>query len=248
MFSRTPFVLLAALAVMLGFPGVGAGQADAALPPWMRFTGGLVVGQPVGTFAKGVGGAVGWEFSGRIPLDGSDRVALRVFLGDMLYGWKREKVCGSSWNPCDWPEAWTTNSVFFGGIGPEVSFEVGHVRPYLNLWVGFGQFGTTTRIRDGWWDWGGEKNDVFLEGAFSGGLGAGFDAEIRGGGNPIHLNFGAQYHDNGMAEYLTSGNVVHDPEGNVTLSPKTGPANFITYRIGFTIAVDRPGKEGPNQR
>lgn len=243
MSSRTLLGISAIVAVLLGSPKNVAGQAYSPLPPWVRLTGGMVVAQPVGSFARDAGGAIGWEAAARIPLDGSDRVGLRLFMGDMLFGWKREKMCGGGWTPCEWPEAWTTNSMFFGGIGPEVSFEVGRFRPYLNASVGYGQFRTTTSTRDWWLDGDVEEQDLLSDGVFTGGVGGGFDVALRGGRSPILLNLGAQYHRNGMAEYLTGSDVVHDPEGNVTLSPRAGPANFISYRIGITLVLERPGEE-----
>jgi hypothetical protein len=209
----------------------------------VRLTGGLVVGQPVGAFAAAEGPAVGWELAARVPLDGTDRVALRVFLGDLLYGWKREKLCGSAWNSCSWPEAWTTNSVSFGGIGPEVSFDVGPFRPYLAGFVGFGLFGTTESVRGWWFDTEAEERDLLSHAAFSGGVGAGFDLELRGGESPVVLNMGVQYHRHGMVRYLTGGDVVHDPDGTVSLFPRLGPANLLSWRIGLTLALPRPGKE-----
>ena len=239
MASLTLPIIPAALTVLFGF-GVGASaQTDPVAPPWVRASLTFLGGQPVGVLSRDARFAAGGELAGRIPLGGSDRVALRVAFGAMVYGWESEKLCGNDWAECSWPRAKTSNAVDFGAIGPEISFSVGSVRPYLNALVGFGLFSTSTKVKEGWWDFDPVDTDNQWDTTVLWGFGAGFDVEVWGGELPVSLTFGAQYHRHGMAEYLTEGDIAFHPDGSVTLSPKFGQANFISYRAGCTIALNR---------
>ncbi|NIQ54829.1 MAG: hypothetical protein GWN71_16020, partial [Gammaproteobacteria bacterium] len=40
----------------------------------------------------------------------------------------------------------TSNTILYGGVGPQVMVPTGPVRPYANLGVGFGWFATTSSL------------------------------------------------------------------------------------------------------
>jgi hypothetical protein len=56
-----------------------------------------------------------------------------------------------------------------------------------------------------------------------------------GGPGSLAMDVGAEYHRNGVTEYLVEGDIVDNPDGSVTLYPNRSEANLLSFRIGVSI-------------
>ncbi len=227
-----------ALACSFAFPpGARAqvGPPDLALPSvGLNF----LVGEPDGEFANYVDHAFGGELTGRLPVGPSGLVSLRADLGVLVYGYESKRVCiGGTCRIQARLE--TSNNIFYGGVGPELAVPLGWARPYMNAFLGFGYFNTSSSLED---RLGGEDlftTENFGDGTFAWGLGWGMEVNVHRGRVPIALNFGARYHEHGVMEYLTEGDIVDNPDGSITLYPNRSEANLVSYRVGVTVGIPR---------
>jgi len=205
----------------------------------------FLVGNPTGEFAEFVENSFGAELTGRVAMDPSGFISLRGDAGFMIYGYESSRVCFEGVGCRVQAKLTTTNNIFFGGVGPELAIPMAWGRPYVHAFMGFGYFNTSSSLED---EWGGE--DYFTtehmgDGTVSWGMGWGLEVNVRRGWNPIALNFGARYHQNGVMEYLTKGDIVDNPDGSITLYPVRSEANLWSYRFGLSFGI---GGSGPDDR
>ena len=240
MFARTRVLLPAGLlflAVALSAPSLSAQEEWYGTP---RATVGLslIVSDPVGEFDRFVGAGGGADFFGRLAMDPRGVLSLRADLGFLIYGHESKRVCFEGVGCRVQARLETNNSIFFGGIGPELALPTPWVRPYVNATMGFGYFNTSSSLDgEGW----GNDNDFLTEnngdGNMAWGVGWGLDFLVSRGRTPIAVNLGAKYHRNGVVEYLTKGDIEDHADGSITLYPNRSQANFVTYHFGVTINI-----------
>ena len=60
---------------------------------------------------------------------------------------------------------------------------------------------------------------------------------VGGGHNPVYLDFGVERHDNGIANYLTEGDIVDHSDGSVTIYPNRSEADLLSFRFGVAVSV-----------
>ncbi len=237
---RVPALALVGLLVLA--PGVW-GQRNPNPPTWGSVEVNLLVAEPLGEFSDFVDAAFGAEVSGRISLDPAGLVSLRGDLGFMIYGYESKRVCIGGVGCRVEARLETSNNIFFGGLGPELALPMGWGRPYVNAFLGFGYFNTSSSLDD---LYGGEDHfttENFGDGTFSWGAGWGVEIRLARGRVPIGLNLGARYHEHGVMEYLTEGDIVDHPDGSITLFPNRTEANLLSYRLGVTIGIPRGGDD-----
>ena len=203
----------------------------------------FLVAEPIGEFSDFVNAGFGAEFSGRIPLEPQGLVSLRGDLGFLIYGYESKRVCFDGVGCRVQARLQTSNSIFFGGIGPELALPLDWMRPYVNAFLGFGYFNTTSSLESIWGDDDSFSTQNLGDGTFSWGLGGGLELNVHQGRVPISINLGAKYHENGVMEYLTEGDILDHPDGSITLFPILSEANFISYRIGISIGIPRGGED-----
>lgn len=208
----------------------------------------FLVAEPQEEFADYVDAGFGAELTGRIPLDRAGIISLKGDLGFLIYGHESKRVCLAGVGCRVEARLQTTNSIFFGGIGPELGIPLPFARPYVNAFMGFGYFSTHSSLED---LWGGEDyfdTQNFGDGTTSWGVGWGVELYVSQGRVPIAVNLGARYHEHGVMEYLTEGDIVDHADGSVTLYPNVSEANLITYRLGVTIGIPRGGDDDGRYR
>lgn len=254
--------LAAALAfgVLLGV--LGTGELAAQRRPWQRdddwtsrdqwneprgFGGvGFVVGNPTGAFGRYVGEAYGGQLSGRLRLDPEGWMSLRGDLGFLIYGHERIRFCSPISCRVEL-DLTTTNSIFFGGIGPEFAVPGELLRPYVYGTIGFGYFNTSSSLG------GSQSSDDFAtttnfdDAVFQSRIGGGVQVKVSGGRTPVYLDFATEYHANGDASYLREGDIEDHPDGSITLHPRRSEANLMSFRIGVSIGI-RGDHERPRGR
>lgn len=241
MLRRTATLSLAGLAVLTADLSA---QSDRYEMPRAAVGINFLAAEPQGEFSEFVDAAYGGELMGRIPLDPRGLVSLRGDLGFLIYGYESKRVCIGGVGGCRVEARLeTTNSIFFGGIGPELGLPLSWARPYVHAFLGFGYFSTNSSLED---RWGGENyfdTQNFGDGTFSWGLGWGLELNVHRGRIPVAINLAAKYHQNGVMEYLTEGDIVDHPDGSISLFPNVSEANLVSYRIGVTVGISRGEKD-----
>ncbi|HSM04245.1 MAG TPA: hypothetical protein VK858_06475 [Longimicrobiales bacterium] len=197
---------------------------------------------PVGEFGQLVGDGWGGQAAFRHRLAGSP-LLLRIDGGFLVYGYERIGVCYATPYGCRiGADVTTTNTVGFMGVGPEIA-GTGPVAPYVFGTFGFSYFSTQSSLDSGdpYYD------DLFDTRHFSDmvmALRAGGGIRFHfGGPGSVALDLGAEYHRNGVAEYLVEGDIVDNPDGSITLYPNRSEANLMSFRVGITIPFGGGGDD-----
>jgi len=224
-----------------------AGHADAQRRAPRRPAGyvglSLVGAGPLGELGNYIDAGGGGQFYAMVPLDAEGRVRMRGDLGFLVYGHERQRFCFSYPVGCRIEmDLTTTNAVFFGGLGPEVALATGDVEPYLNASFGFSYFATTSSLSGDreYEDFASTTN--FSDAVFAWRAGGGIRIRVKSGRKPVSLDLGVERHENGVAEFLTKGDIVDNPDGSVTMFPNRSEANLVTFRLGVTVGIPRGRK------
>ena len=114
--------------------------------------------------------------------------------------------------------------------------------------MGFGFFNTTSSLESIWGSEDHFTTQNLGDGNVAWGVGWGLEVSLTRGRVPIALNFGARYHENGVMEYLTEGDIVDHPDGSITLYPIESEANLVSYRFGVTIGIPMGHGEDDRRR
>jgi hypothetical protein len=211
----------------------------------------FIVGDPVGELGNFVGTGYGGDFFGRVALDPKGILSLRGDLGFVVYGHESKRVCFEGVGCRVQAKLVTTNMIGFGGIGPELALPLPRARPYVHAFLGYSYFSTSSALEDYWGDDPLFVTENFGDGTASLGFGGGLELNLSQGRQPIDLNLGVRYHENGRVKYLTEGDIVDNPDGSITLYPILSDANLMSFHFGVTIGIGRGGGDdswSPNNR
>jgi hypothetical protein len=236
-------LLLAALA-LLAAPTEAEAQYRTELrrarTPVVYLGADFIAAEAVGDFSNYVNDGYGGELWVRKPVDERAWLSLRADFGFLIYGYERDPVCMAAPIGCRIQvDLTTSNNIVYGGIGPEFSIPGRVARPYVNAALGFSYLFTTSSLEE---DFGGDDFGTthhLGDGVLSTKLGGGVEFRVKGGRVPLYLDLGARYHRNGVAEFLTKGDIVDNPNGSITIYPNRDEANILTYRIGITVGIPR---------
>jgi len=137
-------------------------------------------------------------------LDPAGVVSLRGSLGFINYGNERLQFC-SVYSCRVGIDLDTSNNIVSFGVGPELAFQVGPVRPYARAALGIGYFVTTSGLSgDGDWDRTYASTDNYDDVVFQRRLGGGLGLRLSNGRHPVSLDvsigLGGDEDDNFRAE------------------------------------------------
>lgn len=203
----------------------------------------FVAGNPVGDLGLLVDHGFGLQLAGGVPLAASGHVRLRGDVGFLIYGLERQFLCyGPSCRIGT--DLTTTNSIFYGGIGPELVLASGALEPYVNATAGLSAFVTSSSLddNDGYGSYFNTTN--YSDVVFALKVGGGLRMRIGHGRRPVYFDLGVDRHVNGVASYLTVGDIVDNSDGSITVYPNRTEANLMTYRFGVAVGFPR----GPDRR
>ncbi|MDO8501861.1 MAG: outer membrane beta-barrel protein [Gemmatimonadaceae bacterium] len=236
-------ILMALVAVSLVSASAGAQRRGPRRwerePSRFTLIGDLLVAQPKGEFAtqidtNGFGANIGALFR----LDREGIFSVRGDLGGMQYGSETLHVPYLPITGRVSLDVETTNNVFWGSIGPQITVPVGPVQPYMNAAIGFMDFQTSTSVRG---------SDSEYEYARSTNADDATSAWIFGGGVYVplgdqkswKLHVGGRYFYGGEVRYLTEGDIRDNPDGSVTLFPRFSETNQVTWQVGVSYTFPR---------
>jgi hypothetical protein len=197
----------------------------------------LVAGNPLGDLDAFFEQGFGAQLEGSFALTDDRRVRLRGDLGFLIYGHERLAYCYSVPVGCRVEaELTTTNNIFYFGLGPELAFTSGAFEPYVYGTTGLSYFATISSLGgDGGPDWAETTNydDVVMAWRVGGGV----RLRVSNGRRPVSLDFGVERHQNGIANFLTEGDILDNPDGSVTIFPNRSEANLLTFRLGVSLGI-----------
>ncbi len=199
--------------------------------PGGAFYANFVVADAVGDLGTVVDQGYGLELGAGLPIGAEGHLRLRADGGFSVYGLEHIHYCSYG---CRVGSTLTTaNSVFYGGVGPEMVFGSGQIRPYAHASAGLSWFVTSSSVddHDGYGPYLETTNfsDTVFAWRFGGGLRFGV------GNGPIFVDLGVTYHNNQVTTYLTRGDIVDNPDGSVTIYPNQSEADLLSFKIGISI-------------
>ena len=200
---------------------------------------------PVGEFEDFVDDGFGLGLESRFPVGGAGPLALRLDGGFMIYGHERRGLCFPPPVGCRIGlDLNTYNTIAFLGVGPELA-GTGPVSPYLNGTVGLTWFYTNSSL-SGDDDWEDNFNTTnYSDWVTALRVGGGVRFKIAGSDwRPIQLDLGAEYHRNGVADYLREGDIVDLPDGSIELYPVRSEANMVVFNVGVSFPLGGGGSRG----
>ena len=208
-------------------------HASGPRSPGGSFGIGLIGADAVGDLGTVVDQGFGVHLAGAMPMAADGQLRLRIDGGLVVYGYERLRYCGISCRVAS--EVTTTNNILFAGVGPEVVLSRGDVRPYVYGTAGLSYFLTSSSLddHDGYGPYLQTTN--FSDLVYGVRYGGGLRVRVGGHRRPVFIDLGVERHDNGVAEYLTRGDIVDHPDGSVTLYPNRSDADLMTFRFGVSI-------------
>ena len=199
----------------------------------------FIAAEPVGELAAFFDQGFGAQLGVGIPIDDYGLFRIVGDLGLLVYGHERQSYCMSLPYGCRIGlDLTTTNNIAFGGLGPELALPLGVVEPYVRATRGFSYWFTNSWL-SGYDDddFGNTTHHSDVVGAWR--AAAGVRLRITNGSSPVSLDFAVERHENGIADFLTEGDIVDHPDGSISIFPNRGEADLMTFRVGVSIGIPR---------
>ena len=203
-------------------------------PSRFSFGGDGVISQPKGEFASNVGRGWGFNLNGMYHLDYKGFLSIRADAGTVQYA--RERKDASFFGitgriPLDLE---TTNNIAWGAIGPQIMIPDGPFRPYANAAIAYTDFSTTSTLSDPNGQFQSISNQNAHDGSHAWIFGSGFQIPF---GTSGAFNLGAKYYYGGRATYLTKGGITDNPDGSITINPRSSKTDMVIWQLGFQLPL-----------
>ncbi len=192
---------------------------------------------PVGQFHDYVANGIGLRGFGLLSLDPYGILGLRLDGSFVVYGHRSRVVPLSPTVPLLDVRVNTDNQIVFGSLGPQFTFPIGPVRPFVRGGLGLSYFVTTTSAKgtSNFTSFAQTRNEHDTKLALEGG--AGLWIHLGGHRTPIDLSLEATYVHNGRARYLRKESISYHPDGSVTVTPVESGANLMTLNLGVVFGI-----------
>ena len=205
-----------------------------------RFTigGGLLMSQPKGDFSSYIDNGFGGDLYGLFRVDQMGALSLRADVGGLQYG-SETLPAPSVFGGRLGFEVETTNSIFWGAIGPQIMIPVGPVRPYGNAAIGVMDFTTSSSIRgrDNYGDREFASTENQSDNTHTWIFGGGVYIPFTGRMKLMSLDIGGRYFTGGEATYLREGAIRDNPDGTITLFPSHSKTDQVTWHVGLSYNI-----------
>jgi len=236
MLSRAVLVLSTAGALVFA-PVAGAQIVynHGQIPTRFSFGGDIVVAQPKGELATNLPTGYGFDFNGMFRLDRKGWINLRADLGGVQYGHERQRV-GSLVSGRVNLNVETDNRIAFGSFGAQVQVPDGWFRPYANAGIAATYFWTASTLSGAdSYAYASDTNydDWSHAWVFGGGVMIPFGKSLGA------LNLGAKYHYGARANYLREGDITDNPDGSITLNPRSSKTDLVLWQMGVSFKIPR---------
>jgi hypothetical protein len=122
-------------------------------------------------------------------------------------------------------------------IGPQLTWPVGPIRPYVNAGLGGQALFTESSVNQT--DGGSEIASTVNHSAFASAwtTGAGVYLPLRTSGVKVQLDLGAQWVNGSRSQYLAPGSIVDLPGGQTRISPLESSTHMVVVRIGAKVGL-----------
>ena len=163
-------------------------------------------------------------------------VRLHADVGFIVYGTETERICLT--RPCRIEvDIVTTNSILTLGIGPEFILMNGPVRPYISGTVGTSLFSTDSSIQgispgaaaDSYFN-----SNHLQDWTFSWKTGAGVKISVS---RSVSIDFGADYLNNGVARWMSPGDIIDNDNGPPAYAYRKTKANLWMVHTGIEWSI-----------
>ena len=235
--NRSLFVLATAALAVCAMSSPAAAQLSLRATPRMEAGIGFEYAQPVGDFRQNVNHGFGAGGHFIYGFDPQGIIGVRVDAGYVNYGNETHYLPFSSSVRRIILRAETSNNIFVGSIGPQLTIPLGRVRPYVNAGIGLAYFYTQTSVSDDYDSQQLAQTTNYSDNSLAYTGGAGFNIPLTLGGQSAALDIGARYNSVNTARYLTRGDIIDDPNSQygVIITPHQSAANFVAYHVGLSV-------------
>jgi opacity protein-like surface antigen len=194
--------------------------------------------RPIGAFARNVGFGYGGTAAYLYRLDRSGIFSLRLDAGLLGYGEESKRVpLSPTIGGRIQVRVTTTNYLLPLGIGPQLTWPSGPVRPYANAGVGGQLFFTESSVDgdDGRYDFANTTNQSDWTGAWL--AGAGVYIPLHEGRTKVMLDLGVQYFTSSHAQYLRPGSIQDLPDSQIQITRLESDTHMALVRVGVKIGL-----------
>jgi hypothetical protein len=196
--------------------------------------------QPKGEFANNIGRGWGFNGTGLFRLDEKGYVQLRADGGLAQYGREVKRI---PLNPITGRVEFkveTTNMIGWVGFGGQLQIPDGPFRPYVNGSIAYTDFATESSLTgsDGS-DLGGLSTRNQHDGSHAWIYGTGVNIPFGKKFTSGMLNFGARYYSGGQAAYLKKGDIIDNPDGTISFTPRRSKTDMILWQLGASFTLPR---------
>ncbi len=211
-----------------------------SVPSRFSFGGDVVISQPKGEFANNVPTGYGFDLTGMLRLDPRGYLNIRADLGGVQYGRETQRVNFPNTGRVSL-DVETDNRIGFGSIGAQLQIPDGWFRPYANAAFAPTYFWTESSI-SGIDDTSGDfasttnQDDWSHAWVFGGGLMIPFGKSMGA------LNLGAKYFYGGQASYLREGDITDNPDGTITINPRSSKTDLVLWQVGVSFKIPQPSR------
>ena len=243
-FSKTRFAAGVGVALVasaaLGASAVPARlDAQVALRGTSRMEagGGFDFAAPVGDFRQNVRQGFGGGGHLLVGIDPEAVIGIRLDADFINYGNETHYIPFSASARRIIVQEKTSNNIFVASIGPQITFPIGRVRPYVNAGVGFAYFFTQTSLNTDDESYQIAQTTNYSDNSLLYTGGAGFNIPLSFAGDDVSMDIGARYNSINSASYLTKGDIADDPNSQygIIITPRQSAANFIAYHLGVSF-------------
>jgi len=195
-----------------------------------------VLSQPKGEFASNVGHGYGFNLNGLYKLDYKGYLSIRADGGALQYGREHKDASFYGITGRISLDLVTTNNIAWGAIGPQIMIPDGPFRPYANAAIAYTDFSTTSTLSDPNGQYQSASNQNQHDGSHAWIFGSGVQVPF---GTSGAFNLGGKYYYGGRATYLRRGDITDNPDGTITLHPRTSKTDMVLWQVGFSLAIPR---------
>jgi opacity protein-like surface antigen len=198
----------------------------------------LIQTRPQGAFAKNIGFGYGVNGAYLLRLDRAGVLSIRADIGVVDYGNESERTALSETvGGRVQVNVRTTHYIVPMSVGPQLTWPVGYLRPYINAGLGGQAFFTESRVEQA--DGGSEIASTTNHSAFAAAwtTGAGVYVPLRTGAMKVQLDIGMQYVNGNRSQYLAPGSIADLPGGQIKISPLESSTHMMVVRLGARIEL-----------